>query len=125
MTGPKGEPEELRLPKDVVFLYEQDGQPEGELRDALMDYFKNRAKGILRAYLVAARYEKEKVPRVVLALRAVSAVPFSTIKGAFDVFAKIFNAKTSLDILPINEKQERAVQQVCKAFYVKEPLSRR
>jgi hypothetical protein len=110
-------PQAHTVPK-VRFLCEQKGPSEALLTTKLSQAF---ASGGLvdRAYLVRVSFGANPAAmNVVLAIRTKSGAEerglLPVVSGAF---ASIFGSHEHLDILFVREEQERAIREVCPAFY--------
>jgi hypothetical protein len=107
----------LTVPQ-VQFLCEQSGPTETTLKARLSQLFSS--SGLIRsAYLVRAIYEEGGPTSVVLALRTstdrAEPILVGPVGGAF---ASIFGAHEHLDILFVDQDQEKAIRGVCPAFYL-------
>jgi hypothetical protein len=91
--------EEFRQPERVVFVGEQDGHIERDLKSMLSRLFSQSA-GIGRAYLARVRYGDSTSPSVALCLAADTDVDRLAIaKTVSDAFAGLFHESQFLDIL--------------------------
>jgi len=100
--------------ENIVFVGEQDGPAESQLKAQLELLFAKHA-GVARAYLTRATIDGQ--PTVVLALRA-ERVDESALAGQVGaVFATIFNARAHLDVLFLDAARQAQVSRVCPAFY--------
>lgn len=98
---------------DIVFLGEQDGPAEQQLKERLAALFAQHR--VRQAYLARARIDREAT--VVLGVRAEGADEGALAREVGAVFASIFNARAHLDVVFLTEAQRAAVSQVCRAFY--------
>lgn len=102
---------------EIQFIDEQDGPVERDFKAALR---KTLAKheGVLRAYLAVVKYSKAGPEFVMLCLRFEHPnVDESVIADLGEEFRARFSAAQSLDILPMNAAQEKALLKVCRPFY--------
>src|SRR5687767_8565376 len=107
--SPQGPPKESKQPKDaklihrkvIEFLYEQDGSNERKFKQAIAPVLK--AKGIRRAFLLRARFDKEE-ETVVLGL--VGKTDAETIDAISKVFKKETGSSTMLDIMFLDADEE-------------------
>ncbi|MDT8070746.1 MAG: enhanced serine sensitivity protein SseB C-terminal domain-containing protein [Terriglobia bacterium] len=105
-------PEELRVP-GIIFLGEQDGGPERELKSALQNVFSSLP--VTEAFLADIRYENESESRVALCL--VATEDEKIVEAISRVFWNMFRSDVSLDLVFLDEKQREAIEQVCRCFY--------
>jgi hypothetical protein len=106
--------EQVNVPK-LRFLGEQDGAPERLLKQKLSDLFRRDCR-VRRAYLTRVRLGESTKTSVLLAVRTESDADKNLVDGAAGVFAAIFSADESLDILFLNEGQEITLRRVCMPF---------
>jgi len=106
-------PEELRVP-GIIFLGEQDGGPERELKSALRGVFTSLP--VIEAFLAVTRYENESETRVALCLVA-SGDDERIAESISRVFWNMFRSDVSLDLVFLDENKRKAVEQVCRCFY--------
>ena len=103
-------------PRQIVFLGEQDGPPERELKGRWAQLF-SAEKGVSRAYLVRVTYEQSPAQSVALCLRAEAGQDTRLLEKVAKVFASMFGRHAHLDIMFINEAQERALAKRCRPFF--------
>jgi hypothetical protein len=108
------EPRAVRIP-GVLFLREQDGNPERLLKRRLLESFKQRA-GVQHAYL--AQISSGDQSGVALCLKTDHGPDPNLVREIGAIFAAIFGGHEHLDILFLNETQESALRRVCAPFYV-------
>ena len=101
--------------QQIKFVGEQDGAPEQELTGRLTQLFQN-ASTVKKAYLAGAGYGTEGLPQIVLCLRT-DAENKSLVVQIGDVFASLFRRDVHMDILFVNDTQERSLQAVCRPFW--------
>ena len=99
----------------VRFICEQDGASEQELKRKLTDFFQNR-ETVTKAYLAAVEYGTSTIT-VALCLRVLANPDTSLVESIGDLFASIFSPNEHLDILFLDDAQERQLTRVCRAFY--------
>ena len=120
MSADEEKPKRPSLPQemlisDVVFLAEQDGQPERELKAELFDLFKKNIN-LRSAFLVRMRYSDSQDISVALCLGAMREDPeLVTSVGA--VFHKTFGTDGHLDIVFLTPEQQPEITRVAKPFY--------
>ena len=100
--------------EDIVFVGEQDGPAESQLKAELARLFAQHA-GVSQAYLVRAAMDGQT--SVVLALRAEGVDEAALAREVGAVFATIFNARAHLDVLFLDAARQAQVSRVCPAFY--------
>jgi hypothetical protein len=104
---------------EVHFLGEQDGPPEQLLKSHLISLL-DCHPSIGKAFLARVDYGPDTNPAVALCLRSVFAKPDKRlVREIGKLFASIFNRKQALDILFVDEDQERALSKVCTPFFVR------
>jgi hypothetical protein len=107
----------LRVPK-VRFLGEQNGPFEATLKERLSGAFLEGSL-VRSAYLVRVAYEGSRTATsVALALSTTTEQEEPGLVASVGAtFASIFGSHEHLDILFVREDQERAIREVCPAFY--------
>ena len=100
--------------QDIVFLGEQDGPAEQQLKERLAALLALHG-GVTAAYLVRAVIDGET--SVILGLRAEGADESELARKIGAVFASIFNPRAHLDVVFLSAEQLAAVSRVCRAFY--------
>ena len=106
-------PQEIRQPS-IRFLGEQDGEPERQLKSALVQVFE-AYPGLGRAYLAVVAYGGSDEFQVSLCLSG--GEDHALIKAVGNCFAQIFSSAEHLDILFLSAEQESELMAVCKPFY--------
>ena len=105
--------------REVLFLGEQDGPSERDLKDQLSALFKSASK-VESAYLAVVGYEGGSDRSVALCLTGVTDEERPEIaKAVGRVFASIFNAREHLDIMFPNMTQQVRLGEVCRPFFVR------
>lgn len=115
--------ESLRSPRIVHapqlrFLSERDGLPEQVLKEKLRELFACDQR-IWKAYLATVDYGHETSSGVVLCLRTVMGPDSALVTQVVDVFAALFRTDEHLDVLFLDDEQERHIERGCKPFYVR------
>jgi hypothetical protein len=100
--------------QDIVFVGEQDGPAESQLKAQLAHLFAQHA-GVSEAYLTRASVDG--LATVVLGLAADGLDESDFARRVGTVFASIFNARAHLDVLFLDAAQLAQVSGVCRAFY--------
>ena|SRR6186713_2593632 len=111
--------QEIRLPR-IQFLDEQDGPAEQLLKDRLGESF-NQDRSVLTAYL--ARVDLGGQISVALCLMTRFGADRDLAEKTSAIFKTIFNADVHLDIMFPNAAQEAELKQVCRPFFVADPLN--
>ncbi len=100
---------------ELTFMGEQDGPPERDLKNALVQLL-SRHQAVRRAYLARVSYGAPTGYEVALCLAAPASGQLRRAVG--DVFARQFNNTQHLDILFLKDsEQEAALAHVCRPFY--------
>ena len=108
-------PKEL-TPQTTKFIAEQDGPPERELKARFVELLRQQPR-VERAYLALAEHNDGTGAHVILALRCSCGEDASLIGNLADVFSSMFGAHEHLDIMFIQEDEERQLQAICAPFY--------
>jgi len=110
-------PPEMFQPGGVVFLGEQDGIPERELKTRLIELFK-QTKRVSRAYLAIVRYDLRSPLAIALCLQGRGAPDPGLVKEIGKIFASMFAGRQHLDIMFLESpKQTEELSKVCSPFY--------
>jgi hypothetical protein len=107
-------PPEGRVVPNVVFLAEQDGPIERQLKDAWLPVLVQL--GVPRAYLVRAQLPGETGSTVALAMPKGGYSEPSVVKALTPVFKMHMAKDTFIDMLFVDAKQESTLVKVCKSF---------
>lgn len=100
----------------VRFICEQDGAIEHEFKQRLTDLFRDR-KTVARAYLAAVDYGTPTTFTAALCLRTFPNPDTSLVQSIGTILASIFSSDEHLDILFLDDEQEKRLNRVCRAFY--------
>ena len=113
--------ENLRQPEnfvanDLLFIGEQDGISELELKRQLIDYFLEQ-KLCCRAYLARIKYNNQEEICVALCLKLKwkEKPYFKSDIGI--IFSELFKQDQHLDVLVINAEQDDQLSKVCNPFF--------
>jgi hypothetical protein len=106
---------EVQRHLSVLFLGEQNGKPERELKSALTMQFKNLGC-VDRAYLVRVRYGGGGVS-VALAIAGRPGYRDAVVKGVQTVFSAQFVADQYVDVMFPSASVETALSAVCPPFF--------
>jgi hypothetical protein len=96
-------------------LREQDGSPERELKNQLIELFR-REEGIEAAYLAQVAYTDDGENAVSLCLRA-DRPNHEVMAEIGQVFSSMFAAHEHLDILFLDDGQEAELTKCCAPFW--------
>jgi hypothetical protein len=107
-TGQQGHP-------SIQFLGEQDGEPERQLKSALVRQFKT-AGNVYRAYLVRVRYGGT-TSSVALAIAASGEGQKRIVESVRRVFSAQFTTGQHLDVMFPSSADEAALSTVCRPFF--------
>ena len=107
-------PLEARRQPSIRFLGEQDGDPERQLKAALIGTF-DEFPNLKRAYLARVSYGESEAFEVALCLSGNE--DRALVKAAGSRFSELFAGAEHLDILFLNERQEAELQRVCRPFF--------
>jgi hypothetical protein len=107
--------------QNVVFLQEQDGVSERELKAELSKYFTG-SRSVKRAYLSRVQFvDVGNDFNVVLCLVISINVPEETILNKIaSIFGSMFGKHEHLDVLFLSVDQEVRVSRVCRPFFVED-----
>jgi hypothetical protein len=108
--------EPWKITKKILFLGEQDGAIERELKARLTNCFTSQ-QIVSSAYLVRVSYEEAPGPLVALCIRSGEKPAMELIECASKVFSSLFDPREHLDILFISETQVAEVEKIAKPFY--------
>lgn len=109
------QPEHFRAPQ-VVFLGEQDGAPERELKSRLAQLFAAE-QSVSRAYLARVAYGDSPAKSVTLCLRAKAASDKGVVERVGEIFASMFGRHEHLDTMFISDVQEGELAKCCRPFF--------
>lgn len=101
----------------LVFLGEQDGPPERELKEQLAKFFLS-SSAVRSAYLARIAYGSNSAPVVALCLRNEFGQDQILVESAGNIFASMFGRDEHMDIVFLDERQEAELSKVCRAFFV-------
>jgi len=110
----KKKPSEVVHIQNVCFIGEQKGVPEDVLKKALINFFV-RDKSVLKAFL--AIVAEEGKPSITLCLRTQFGPDKGMVEKIGTVFASVFNSQEHLDIIFLNDQQEKDLVKVCQPFF--------
>ena len=101
----------------IEFLGEQDGSPERDLKNALIEHF-DKDRITTRAYLARVRLDTNKAWSVALCVRINCNKPASRYQSEIGrVFSSLFKAEEFLDTVILDHDKERRLKEVCPPFY--------
>lgn len=99
----------------LQFLGEQDGVPERELKERLVEYLRQSSK-VQAAYLARVAYGGSAV-NVALCLRAKGGPDRDVAENAGRVFASMFGRHEHMDIVFVDQRQESQLAKACAPFF--------
>lgn len=111
----KKHPQEMRMP-EPMFLGEQDGLPERELKAKLNEFFR-RDLSVRIAYLARVKYGEQAGVNIVLCLRTQFGPDPGLAEKIGRIFASMFGTNENLDLLFLNDAQENALRKVVTPFF--------
>jgi len=101
----------------VVFIAEQDGDAERELKARLVKRFQSSTT-LVEAFLVQARYDAGQQIKVALCLQMDKGLPdFNLVRAAAEEFAQLFSSTESMDTLFLTPVQYPQITTVAQPFY--------
>jgi hypothetical protein len=104
--------------KSLLFLGEQDGVGERELKSKLCECFIT-AREVELAYLARVSFEETPGAQVALCLKGVAKNPSELIECLEKVFKQLFKTTQHLEIFFLSDEQVTQVGRVAKPFYSK------
>ena len=105
---------EAKVIQGMRFLHEQDGLPERELKRAISSVLKGMVE---RAYLVRLEYADNRGAAVALCLCSCG-LRDPVVKAVGAIFSRMFGPVEHLDIIFLDEGQERQLTRVSNPFFV-------
>jgi hypothetical protein len=115
LTPKSDNPTELLHVPRLIFLGEQDGPPERELKTLLAQLFDHEG-GVLRAYLAQVSYG-DSANSVALCVRVGSQGSKRLVEKIGKVFGGMFGEHEHLDIIFLDDAQEGSLKTSCSAFF--------
>ena len=101
---------------EVTFLGEQDGPAERRLKEAL-SVLLGLGATVTRAYLARVRYD-DKTSGVMLGLLTDDERNSEKVAGQMGrTFEALFNTKTHLDIMFLDDERDAEIRKACAPFY--------
>ena len=101
---------------DIIFLGEQDGPAEQRLKEALAVVL-GLGANVTRAYLARVVYD-DKTSGVMLGLLTDDDKDSEKVAGQMGkTFAALFNTKTHLDIMFLDNERDAEIRKACTPFY--------
>ena len=114
----KERPQRLHV-QQTVFLGEQSGEIEEELKRRLIELFQID-QSIVAAYLARVSYKDKLPPSVTLCLRTQPESQVGVAAQIGNVFGSMFSSKEHMDIIFLDREQEFNVSKVCSPFFQRE-----
>ena len=115
MSWFRRKPEQLVVP-EVKFLGEQDGPPERDLKQELIELFRPKHE-ITAAYLAKVSYGTDPQVNVALCLQSLTGHDSRLMSEVAKVFSQKFNTHEHLDTIFIRDAQASELANVCKPFF--------
>ena len=109
-------PREVIRPRKIVFVGDQDGEAERELKDRLTARFQSDVH-VAAAYLARVRYGASPEIRVALCLVAHEELRLRALEAADGEFRRMFRTKESLDVIFLSAEQHSKIDRVARPFY--------
>jgi hypothetical protein len=100
----------------ILFLGEQDGEIERELKRELSGYFSSHV-GVISAYLVRVSYKETPGVNVSLCVSAEASNRAELLPRMEEVFRRLFRTTQHMDILFLSQSQLSVINEVAKPFY--------
>jgi SseB protein C-terminal domain len=107
----------MKVPS-IVFLSEQQGEPESELQRQLAFYFKTQL-AVTSAFLLHVRYGDAADDHVALCICGDGFDQCAVLENASKIFRGMFNETQGLDIVFLSPEQERRALKVGSPFYAR------
>ena len=109
---------ETRLQPRFRFVAEQVGEPEDELKSAIVQgWLEQGDRRPLRAYLAQVAYARDRETSVALCIASDEDTDEQFVKIAAAAFRGIFGRHEYLDIFFVDERQERRLRKTCCPFF--------
>lgn len=99
----------------LQFLGEQDGGPERELKERLVEYLRQSSK-VQAAYLARVAYGGSAV-NVALCVRSEGGPDRDVAESAGRIFASMFGRHEHMDVIFVDQGQESQLAKVCAPFF--------
>jgi hypothetical protein len=112
---PNEHPQEMRVPQPR-FVGEQDGPPERELKERLVEFFR-RDQSVQIAYLARVVYGDQIAVGVALCLRTQFGPDRGLAEKIGRIFASMFGSHEHLDMVFLTSEQEAALAKTCRPFF--------
>jgi hypothetical protein len=109
------QPERFQAPR-IRFTSEQDGQPERELKNRLAQMFRSK-KTVSKAYLARVSFDGFAPDSVAVCICAFHGFETDIIEGTQQIFSSMFAKSEHLDIVFLNDAQEKELASCCQPFY--------
>jgi type III secretion system (T3SS) SseB-like protein len=107
-------------PRQIIFLSEQDGAVEQNLKTHLRAQFQCGLE-IRKAYLARVRYESSNDQKVALCLVDDDVDRPAIVERIGTIFRGIFKTTESMDIVFLSAEQQKQIGSIAKAFYEQLP----
>lgn len=111
---PNRQPEQFYA-QDVMFISEQEGSSESDLKKELTTLFLR--EGVRKAYLVKMSYADSVPASVVLCLWSTVGSEKALVEKISEIFASMFARQEHLDIMFLSGAQEARLSNQCSPFF--------
>jgi hypothetical protein len=101
----------------IIFLCEQQGRPEDELKQLFSGYFKSEL-AVSSAFLLRVKYGSSAEQQVALCIRGDGLDRHALLEHTSRIFRAMFNTEQTLDIIFLNSEQEQQALSIGKPFYI-------
>jgi hypothetical protein len=108
--------EPWKITKKILFLGDQDGVIERELKARLTNCFTSK-QTVSSAYLVRVSYEEAPGPLIALCIRCGEKPAMELAECSGKIFGSLFDPREHLDILFLSEAQVAEIDKIAKPFY--------
>src|SRR2546422_2345328 len=102
--------------QDVVFLGEQDGPPERDLKARLSEIFVRHGT-VHTAFLAIVQYPDSSAHHIAVCMTTAAPEDPALVQEVGSIFRSLFGGHEHLDILFVNGPQEAQLAGVCKPFF--------
>jgi hypothetical protein len=106
--------------QDVVFVGEQDGPPERDLKARLRELFV-RSATVHAAFLAIVEYPGSNAHHIAVCVKTTVAEDPALVQEIGSVFRSLFGSHEHLDVLFLKEVQEAQIAGLCKPFFPDAP----
>ena len=101
----------------VAFIREQDGPSESSFKSSILPMLRRHEVG--RSYLALTQYDGSSEFHVALCFSDSKSTEL-LVNEVMELFRTQFNREDHLDILFLNDLQQKEIERVCAPFYIRE-----